>query len=48
MGEITVPLQIRENRVYLEISLNNTEEGAKRTFPFTVDTGGGGFIITET
>src|SRR4051794_26047697 len=44
---VTVPLRVEKNRSFIMVTFHRVD-GTKRTAKFLVDTGGGGFEITET
>jgi predicted aspartyl protease len=46
LSHVTVPLFIEGNRPFIEITLYRVD-GSSRTARFLVDSGGGGFLITE-
>ena len=43
---VTVPLRVEKNRPFIMVTLHRVD-GTRRTAKFLVDTGGGGFLITE-
>ena len=45
-NQVTVPLILEGNRPYIELNFSRPD-GSKRTARFLVDSGGGGFLLTE-
>lgn len=45
-AQVTVPLLVEGNRPFIELTFRKPD-GTKRTARFLLDTGGGGFLITE-
>jgi len=46
-SQVTVPMEVDGNRPYIHVTFQRPD-GSKRSARFLIDTGGGGFILTET